>query len=183
MKAIWKKNKVISIKLDDNLYTLAQMVNHTAKMQFFDIFNEEDEWDVNLNEVDDLFLLDVANVVIQKLGVRKVSEKTVVPKVGNYNHLFIKPHMNAEGLRLRNEFMWRGGDLIDVGEDLEKSSYYAPIVVHDLTASEHRELILKHELTNMYGDKNVQNRLLKFYEKRINEEPMKRKIFPDLCEL
>ncbi|PIE47962.1 MAG: hypothetical protein CSA42_01025 [Gammaproteobacteria bacterium] len=180
MRAIWKKNKVISIKLDADLYSLAQMANDVACMQFFDIFNEKDEWDVDLNIVTDLFLVNVGNVVIQRLGVRSIPESEAVSKKCNYNHLFIKPHMNPEGVSQRGEFMWRGGDLIDVGENLEISSYYAPIVIKDLTVYQHRDLILKHEFTNMYGDKNVLNRLLKFKKEGINEEPMKKKVFPDL---
>lgn len=181
MRAVWKKNKVISIKLSEDIFSLAQMANESALMQFFDIFNTKDEWNsIDLNNIDDLFLVPVGNVVIQKLGIRKISEKEALPKNGGYNHLFINPKMNPEGYRLRNEFMWKGGNLVDVGENLDTDSYDAPIVTKDLKVEQHRDLILKHELTNMYGDKNVRNRLLRFREEGINEEPMKKQIFPGL---
>ena len=181
MRAVWKKDKIISIKLSDNLFSLAQMASDLPLMQFFDIFNEEDTWEhVDLNTVPPLFLVPVGNIVIQELGVRKLSNKEATPKTGNWNHYFIIPEDNAEGYRLRKEYVWRGGYLVDVGEDLSVDPYCAPVVVPDLKIPEHCDLILKHEFANMYGDNHVKNRLLRFYKEGINEEPMKEKVFPEL---
>ena len=44
MRAFWKKGSVISLKLKENLYSLAQMVNPSAKMRFYNVFNDKDEW-------------------------------------------------------------------------------------------------------------------------------------------
>ena len=180
MRAVWKKNKVISINLDTNIYSLAQMVNNSALMQFFDIFHHKDEWEsIDLNKAGCLFLVAFGNIVIQRLGIRKLSRKEAIPKKGDWNHFFIRPFINAEGVQ-KGEFLWLGGELVDVGKELELDPYYAPVVVPELKIPEHCDLIINNEFDNMYGDTQVKDRLLRFYKEGINEEHMKEKVFPDL---
>jgi len=181
MRAVWKKDKVISLELEENIYTIAQLVNPIAEMQFFAIFNKEDKWEnIDLNQIDPLFCVSVGNVVMQRLGVRKLSNKEAKPKTGGFKHYFIKPGDNADGYRLRDEFMWSGGRLVDVGEDCEIDSYYAPTVIENLTVEEHRTEILTYEFSNMYGDNHAKERLLHFYNTGINRDMMKKMVFPEL---
>lgn len=181
MKAFWKRDAIASLKLGDNLYTLAQMANDSAKMAFFDIFRENDEWGgVDLNKERLLFCVNVGNVVIQRLGVRRIKDNEVLPSKTQFPHLYMDPHDNAEGYRLRDEFMWRGARLFDVGKDLSCDDYYAPTVIENLTVKQHRELIEQTEFTNMYGDGDVKNRLLELRSTGRYNDLFKKKIFPDL---
>ena len=181
MRAFWKKGSVISLKLRDDLYCLAQMVNPTAKMRFYNVFNDKDEWSfIDLNFKDVLFCVPIGNIVLQKLGVRKIPHAEVVPSKEPCERLFINIGNNAEGYRLRGEFIWRGGNLVDEGYDADNAAYSSPVVIRNLDVVVHREIILKFELENMYGDVHVRDRLVKYYETGVNIEPMKFDIFPGL---
>ena len=181
MRALWKKGKVISLRLDEGIFTVSQMVNNSAKMQFFAIINSVDSWTgVDLNAIDPLFCVSVGNVLIQRLGIRRVPEKEIIKKSGGFNNFFIKPYDNSEGYRLRGEFIWRGGKLVDVGKDCSTDSYYAPTVIEELTVRKHKKIILNHEFTMMYGDKDSKERILTFLKTGLNREPMRKKIFPEL---
>ena len=180
MRALWKHKKVISLKLRDNLYSLAQMVNSVAKMRFYNIFREEDKWDgVDLNHIDPLFCVSVGNVVMQRLGVRSIPPSEVLPSIAPCERLFIQVGDNAEGYRLRNEFFWKSGNLVDLGEDGRGSGWCAPVIISDLNLQKHREIILKHELTNMYGE-DVRDRILEYYDYGVNINKLKFEIFPGL---
>lgn len=64
-------NAVICLKLRDNLFTLAQM-RHRWFMQFFDLTNPTDEFNgVDLNKVDSLFCIIVAEKPLLPLMVKK----------------------------------------------------------------------------------------------------------------
>lgn len=88
------------------------------KCSFFAIINSEDNWHgVYLNTINPLFCVSVGNVVIQRLGIRMVHRKEVVANNRDFSRFYIKPYDNAEVYSLRDEFIWRGGSLVDVGED------------------------------------------------------------------
>jgi hypothetical protein len=181
MRAFWKQDEVISLKLRDDLYTLAQMVNPVAMMRFFDIFKSNDDWHgTDLNKVTPLFSVDVGNVVIQRLGVRRVPSKEVIPSTEPCEQYFIEAGDNADGYRLRDEFMWKGGRLVDLGEGAKTVGYQAPTLIPNLNVKDHREIILKYDFTNMYGDTNIAERLLRFHDTGVNLDPLKLKVFPDL---
>jgi hypothetical protein len=181
MRAFWKKDGVVSLRLEEKVYTLAQMANDSAKMAFFHIFRETDEWiGVNLNKEKFLFCVNVGNVVVQRLGERRIPIKEVTPSVGPFPHQYMDPHDNAEGYRLRGEFMWRGARLVDVGADLAEDDYYAPTVIEHLTVTQHREIIEKNEFVNMYGDGDVRIRILELRNTGKYNDLFKKKIFPDL---
>jgi hypothetical protein len=56
----WRRNAIVSVKLREDLYTLAQMqVNHF--MQFFDVRSSDGQWrDIDLNAAPRLFCIYVA---------------------------------------------------------------------------------------------------------------------------
>ena len=64
----WVENSVLVVKLDDALFTLAQMrVN--GLMEFFDVFSDNDDWrGCDLNIADLLFCIFVAE---KRLGGSK----------------------------------------------------------------------------------------------------------------
>jgi hypothetical protein len=176
MRAFWKKDGVVCVKLKDDLFTLAQMVDGTAYMRFYAIFRREDAWKgVDLNAVSALFCVPVGNVLLQKLCVRRVPADEVAPSHVPFERYFIKPHLNYEG-----PFVFRGGKLIDLGEYAEGDSTRAPIVIPDLNVKDHREVIHKHELTNMWGDKDTALRLIHFFETGVDRNDLKENVFPEL---
>lgn len=184
MRANWKKGNVISLKIAENVYTLAQMANDSAKMRFFDIFHKNDVWEnIDLNNVKELFCVAVGNIVIQKLGVRRIPDKKLIKSKLPCEGLFISPHMNPEGYRLRKEFIWKGGKLVDEGEDAIEAAYSATVIIENLNIKEHYDLIIKYELENMYGDIDIKERLLNYLNTGINIDSMKFKIFPGLEEV
>ena len=179
MRAFWKKGNVISLKLKENLYSLAQMVNPSAKMRFYNVFNDKDEWSsIDLNYKNTVFCVPVGNILIQKLGVRRIPLAEVIPSNEPCERLFINVASNAEGYRLRNECIWRGGNLVDEGYDARNAAYNSPIIIQNLDITVHREIILKFELENMYGDIIARDRLIRYYETGVNIEPLKFDIFP-----
>ena len=182
MRAFKKKNVVFSIKLADDLFSLAQTVNPKSTIiRLFAIFNNKDEWSgIDLNNIDTLCCVYAGNILMQKLGVRKISESEVKIKTSSCKHYFINPGDNAEGYRLRDEFIWKGGSLVDVGEDLEDSYLFAPVVIEELSVKEHLEQILTYEFVNMYGAVDTVERLVQFYNTGINKDQLKEKIFPEL---
>jgi len=182
LRAFKKKNVVFSIKLADSLFSLAQTVTDDGIIiKFFAIFNNKDEWSgIDLNSIDTLYCVHVGKVLMQKLGVRKIPESEVKINTSTCKHYFIKPGDNAEGYRLRDEFFWKGGSLVDVGEDLEEDYFFAPVVIEELSVKEHLEQILTYEFVNMYGAVDTVERLVQFYNTGINKDQLKEKIFPEL---
>jgi len=71
---IWKENHVLSIKIKDNLYVLAQLVGESPLIAFFNFFSESNEWDnIELHNSDVLFVANVARDCIKRSGFYKVS--------------------------------------------------------------------------------------------------------------
>lgn len=183
MRAFWKKGSVVSLRIKADLFTLGQMVDKGAKMRFFSIFRTSDKWDgLDLNNVETLFCVAIGNVVLQRLGVRRIPSKEVVPSQAPFERYFIDVGDNSEGYRLRGEYMWRGGRLVDLGAEGQHDAWNAPTIIQNLTVELHRDIILKHEFCNMYGDNHVKDRLLKFVESGLNEDPLKAKVFPELLK-
>jgi hypothetical protein len=181
VRAVWKKGNVYSLKLRDDLYTLCQMANGHSKVFFFEIFRATDEWNgVDLNQVPILFSWGCGRVVTQKLGVRKISEKEAKPTTAAVERLRIYPTLNNDGYRLYGEYPWKGGNLVDCGEDARLSGFQAPVVVENLTVKENRDLILKYEFDGVAGDNHVRERLLRYVDEGINIDVGKFYVFPEL---
>lgn len=182
MRAFWKKDCVVSLRLTGDLYSLAQMVNTVSKMRFYNIYKDRDEWGgTDLNNVEPLFCVSVGNVVIQRLGQRRVPPKEVVPDRKPCDRLFIDPFENIEGYNLRGEFLWRGGRLVDLGEGSMGIARSAQTVIQKLSFEKDRDAIEKYELSGMWGADQIANRLLTFRSTGINRDPMKAKVFPELA--
>jgi hypothetical protein len=181
MRAFWKKDSVISLKLKNDLYTLAQMANTVSKMRFFNIFKDDDVWEsIDLNSLDSLFCVSVGNVVIQRLGHRRVTLDEVKPSRLPCERFFIDPFENYDGYNLRGEFLWRGGRLVDLGEGSLGIARSAPTLTPNLSLEQHREVIKKFELSGMWGAEQILNRLMRCYSTGVNQDPMKEKVFPGL---
>ena len=82
---VWKKDRVISIKVKGNLYVLAQLVGEPPLVAFYNFFSDSNDWgDINLHSSDVLFVAYVADNCIKRSGFHNVNninpcEKIIVP--------------------------------------------------------------------------------------------------------
>lgn len=171
----WKENALVSIKLRADLYTIGQMLV-SPSMRFFDISCKDGIWKaVDLNNVKPLFQLFVGQVVMQNMVVEKIKEKTVVASTFPFEQLCIKPNINYDG-----GFPWRGGKLVDIGLDGKIGTTLAPVIKQNLSLPEDREIVERYELTNMWGDQDLIDRLCRYFDTGINRDDLKFEVFPGL---
>ncbi|AZL71387.1 hypothetical protein EJA05_02840 [Pseudomonas oryziphila] len=80
----------------------------------------------------------------------------------------------------RDTFSLYGGRLVDLSGGDRVETYEAPVIKHDLSVVEDREIIEGHELVNMWGDEDLSDRLARYYDSGINRDDLKFEIFPGL---
>lgn len=184
-RIIWKENDLVSIKLRDDLYTIAQMLIR-PEMRFYDIFNSDGVWQhIDLNKVNALFKVFVASrVVLPNLAVEKIKQGSVTQSHQPYEPYWIKPYtLTMDGEHYEGDrfsFPFLGGKIIDLGPDGNVSVTQAPVVKEDLTLPHDRELIEKYELTNMWGHDDLSDRLRRYFDTGINRDDLKFEVFPGL---
>jgi hypothetical protein len=166
----WKEGDLVSLKLKDDLYTIAQMLRRPY-MRFFDLSTRDGQWkDVDLNQVKVLFSVLVGNVVLQELGDGKIKDKSVKPSQLPFEKRWIRPRLNFEG-----GSPFKGGDLVDV--DPNVGYVHAPIIKENLSIARDPDVIAKHELVNMWGARDLAERLVRYFETGRDHNPMKEKVF------
>lgn len=166
----WKENDLVSLKLRDGLYTVAQMLV-LPYMRFFKIKSEDGEWhDLDLNQAEPLTTLLVGKVVLQKLAEGKIKDKTVKPSKAPFEKHWLRAQLSG-----RPGFPFKGGDLVLV--DPNVGTVEAPIVKADLSMKRHKDIIEKYELTNMWGSTDLAARLIEFFDTGRNHDPFKEKVF------
>lgn len=176
-RVVWKENGLVSIKLRDDLYTIGQMLV-SPSMRFYDIASKDGVWkSIDLNKLNPLFQVFVGQVVMQKMVVEKIKEKSVISSNLPFEPLLIKPHICYDG-----GCPWRGGKLIDIGLDGKIGTTVAPVIKQNLGLPEDREIIEKYELTNMWGDLDLSDRLCRYFDTGVNRDDLKFEIFPDLWD-
>jgi len=176
----WKEGALVNVRLRDGLYTIA-LLKSNPYMWFFDIHGDDGIWkDIDLNQVRPLFCIMVGRVVLQRLVTSKITEKSVKPPDSlPIPRCWIKPSVNL-GPGKAGGFVWRGGSLIQLlqGPDSLKS----PVIKPSLDVENDREAIETHELTNMWGDQDLSDRLCRYYDVGINRDDLKFEIFPGLWD-
>lgn len=184
-RVVWKKNDLVNIQLRDDLYTIGQMLISPA-MRFYDISNIDGVWnDIDLNNVKPLFRVFVGRVINKYLIHSKIKSPTVIPSSAPYERYWIRPYTIIDGDHYkgdRSSFVFLGGRLIDVGANGEKYVTCAPIIKEDLTLPQDRDLIEKYELTNMWGDEDLRERLCQYFDTGINRDNFKLNVFPGLWD-
>ncbi|MPS99494.1 MULTISPECIES: hypothetical protein [unclassified Pseudomonas] len=184
-RIVWKSGCFVVLKVRDGLYTVARMVG-SAVLCVYDIFREEDFWgDIAWAEVKPLFYVFVGSVVQKKMVVRKIEVEGVQEKFLVPQRYWIDPYTSLDKGHFkggRETFSLYGGRLIDVGDCERVETYGAPVVKHDLSVCEDRDIIESHELTNMWGDEDLSDRLSRYYDTGINRDDLKFEIFPGLWE-
>ncbi|MDT8927060.1 hypothetical protein RBE51_30160 [Pseudomonas taiwanensis] len=184
-RIVWKVGDFLVLQVRDGLYTVANMVGKTV-LCVFDVFRTEDEWsDVDWRKVRPLFQVFVGSVVQKKLGVRKFSVEGWGTDIVVPQRYWIKPYSVADGDHFKgggDKFSFYGGKLIDVGVGDNPETYGAPVIKHDLSVRDDRDIIEAHELTNMWGDQDLSDRLSRYYDAGINRDDLKFEIFPGLWD-
>ncbi|NOV32196.1 hypothetical protein [Methylomonas sp. ZR1] len=172
-RIVWKHNNVVSLKLREDLYSLGQMLGRAA-MRFFNITSRDGNWHgIDLNQVDPIFTLFIGNIVLHNLADKKVSDKDVKPSAASCEPYWIKPKLNFDG-----GYPFKGGNLIDIGTEGNISTTAGRVVEEDLSLPADKEIIEKYELTNMWGDNDVRDRLIHFFDKGEDLDLLKKEVFP-----
>ncbi|WP_370388764.1 hypothetical protein [Snodgrassella alvi] len=161
-----QENTVFGVYIKEGLYSLAQSrKNHW--MEFFNIFGDKDEWDgVDLNKVNILFTYSVAAHRLKELLVSIQDE-----------------HVRKNVRPQESKIITYTGPLAEKIGLVEMDDRYDTVdnkvLIPQLTVKDHLEIIHTKEYAGMHGDsKEIQNRLLKFYENGINWNESQRFFFP-----
>jgi hypothetical protein len=175
-----KEEALVNIKLRDDLYTIGQL-KRSPYMWVFDIRNESGHWaNVDLNEVKPLFCVGIAQPVIRKLVVERLKPTEVIaPRSLPIPPYWIKPLNWIDRLESaspeKGQFPWRGGRLIALDPNI--GSLESPIAKPVLDLEADRELIESCELTNMWADADLADRLCRYFDKGINRDDLKFETF------
>lgn len=172
-RVTWKHNNVVSLKLREGLYTLGQMLGQ-ATMRFYKIMSPDGCWvDVDLNNVEPIFTLFIGNVVLQNLVDKTLSSNEAKPSLSSCERYWIKPKLNFE-----EGYPFKGGNLIDVGIDGSIGTAQAPVIKENLSLYSDRDIIEKYQLTNMWGDDQLRERLQHWFDTSKDNDFLKEKVFP-----
>jgi hypothetical protein len=169
-KIVWKADRVLSVKLRDQLFTLAQMRAGSC-MEFFDIASEDGKWKgVDLTDVPLLFCIKVAENRLKKLFVDEVDEKLAKPNRRPMPAKMIDFQLSGDGNH--------GGDLIELSAENRYSNIGARVVKAGLTVKNDLQIIYTHELVGMVGDpEKLRKRLTRYFDTGVNWDEAKSFIF------
>ena len=172
----WKNNDLVSLKLRDDLYTIGQMLTRPA-MRFYKISSHDGKWkNIDLNHIEPLFQVFIGQIVLQKLVAAKIEDETVIPSDAPYQRYWIKPHLNP-GI---GSYPFKGGKLVDLGPEGAVGTTVAPVIKQNLSVAQDRETIEKYELTGVWGDDHLGDRLRHYFDTGEDYNPGKEKVFPEL---
>lgn len=166
----WQENRLLSVKVSDNLFTLAQMrVNYL--MEFFDVFRSDEQWQgTDLNNENMLFCIFVATNNLKSL----FSDKPVQGVAANS-----RPIRKRMLSAVYGQPGHMGADLIDLADTY--TNIGAEIIKASLTPEQDLQLIYDYELSGMEGNpERVQNRLKVYYDTGVNWDQAKVFLFPDI---
>lgn len=184
-RIVWKIDDFLVMEIRKGLYTVGRMAGKTT-LCVYNIFRESDHWeDVDWARAEILFEVFVGSVVQKNLGVRKISIEGIRSEFLARQRYWIDPYSSLDVSHFkggRGKFPFYGGRLIDVGEVENPETYGAPVIKHDLSVYDDREIIEKYELTNMWGDLDLSDRLARYYDTGVNRDDLKFEVFPGLWD-
>lgn len=165
-KITWQEDKVFSLKLKDDLYTLAQM-RKDYYLQFFDLTSTQDTWtNVNLEKVETLFLIFTSTKALKDLAVSELSlDKISIDKR--------PPEKKMLRAIIGGNY---GADLIELTDSFETLD--ATTLKSNLTLTDDLDTIYEYELSGMLGDsEKLRSRLINYFENGINWDKSKEFLF------
>lgn len=170
-KICCKENDVVSVKVNAEAFTLAQMRNNGI-MQFFDMVRTENEWGgVDLNDVPSLFFIFVADKALSPIFVEKLSSDSVVRSLAPVPRRMLSAVIGNVG-----DY---GANLVELTDSF--SSYGANIIKQDLKPETDKDLLYRYEMAGVYGDpEKIGRRLERYFQTGINWDDSKSFIFKDL---
>ncbi|MGK9172618.1 hypothetical protein KXR87_05240 [Yokenella regensburgei] len=185
-RIVWKPGHLVSFKLRDDLYTIAQMESGSI-MRFFDVKNKNGEWkNINLNNSKQLFRVFVGRVVNKNLAFKKIKDETVIPSQKILDEYWIHPYtLLIDGDHYKGDsssFSFLGGKLISLNWSNNMSITNATVIKHDLSTVNDKSIIENYELTSMWGDKDLGDRLRRYFDTGIDRDDLKFEVFPGLWD-
>jgi len=167
----WVEDSVLVVKLDDALFTLAQMRTN-GLMEFFDVFSVHDDWrGCDLNNANLLFCIFVAEKRLKSLFVRVLEIGEVVVNHRPINRQMLSFEWVAEDTYTAN--------LIELTD--RYSSFGARVIKSNLSISADLDIINSHEFCGVFGDPDkLKNRLKFFHDTGVNWDEQKKVIYPGL---
>ena len=167
-RVVWKDDAVIVLKLNDELFTVGQMLNDPYVM-FFSLWKTSDDFvALNLNETDELFTIPVARDFLQLRMVRKITKDVISRTPVELSRLWIRPRDWNQG-----EYVWKGGDLVRIEPDVGDLGMDNPIVKPDIAPND-ADTLDRYELTNIWTDAYLVPRLSLCHKYNRNIDPPKR---------
>jgi hypothetical protein len=177
-RIVWKENAIVSIKIRDNLFTLAQMIN-SPYLIFFNVFSADEQWKaINLEKVPVLFFRGVTRQFLQK---SEITLKKEIQPITQYEApkywLQLGPGSQAliawKGTPHEMSIMTLGEEGVRVIEkDITQSGFHAvkPVGPY-LTGPEHKE-IDKYELDTLgvYPETIERLYLCHFFKKNVDPD-------------
>ncbi|MBJ9849156.1 hypothetical protein I5683_19130 [Citrobacter freundii] len=181
-RIVWKPGKLVNLKLRDDLYSIGQMEEHSI-MRFFDIYNHDGVWEhIDLNEIKELFRVFVVGDVNRVLGVGRIKASSVVASQKPLSMYWIRFYNRLDYGHYKGDtdsFPFLGGKLIRT-RNVQEAPTHAEVIKHDLSVVEDKAIIEKYELTNMWGDKDLGDRLRRYFDTGIDRDDLKFEVFPGL---
>lgn len=167
----WVEDAVLVVKLDDTLFTLAQM-RANGLMEFFDVFSANDDWrDCDLNSADLLFCIFVAEKRLKSLFVRVLEKDEVIVNQRPIPKQMLSFEWLAEDTYTAN--------LIELSDGY--SSVGGRVIKSNLSVSSDLDIINSHEFCGVFGEPDkLKNRLKFFHETGVNWDEQKKFIYPSL---
>lgn len=167
----WQEGLVLSVKVEKDLYALAQMRNNHL-LEVFNVFRTDDGWEgVDLNNVDVLFTIFVSIKNIKKIFSGVVSADAVVPNDRPVEKRMLSAIFGTPGNT--------GAKLIDLSDSY--SNIGARVIKDNLSLDNDLDLIYRYELCGMVGDpEKITARIKTYRETGVNWDPSKEFLFPDI---
>jgi hypothetical protein len=166
----WTPNTILSIKLKDNLFTLAQMrENHL--MQFFNIQNNNGNWhDADLNLVEPLFCIYVAESRIKLLFDSIVTHTSIKP-----NGRPTPKWMLSAFPIIDSKYKCRV-DLIELDDNYDSTE--SIVIRENLLPTKDTEELQRFELDGMWGNpQKLAKRLIHYFDNGFDWDETKSFIF------
>tara|TARA_B110001454_G_scaffold213372_1_gene231473 strand:+ start:64158 stop:64703 length:546 start_codon:yes stop_codon:yes gene_type:complete len=163
-----KKKTILSLRIGENLYTLAQ-IRTNSLVEFFDVFRSSPQWEgVNLNKAPIVFCAFAAEKRFKCLITEMISDDVVTPNERPLQRLMLSSIIEANDKY--------GADLVELDESFESTK--ARVIKKDLDPEKDRKTIYEYELTGMIGSADkLCTRLHRYVETGINWDDSKSFLF------
>ncbi|WP_122564015.1 hypothetical protein [Pseudomonas viridiflava] len=167
----WVEGRVLVVKVDESLCTLAQM-RKNGLMEFFNEFRSEDNWSgADLNKSEILFCIFVAEKQLKSIFLRILDDQEIVKNDRPIINRMLSFEWVSDGVYTAN--------LIELSSAC--SSLGGQVIKHNLSDKKDIEFIMSHEFCGVVGEpKKITDRLRFFYNSGVNWDEQKKFIYPSI---